>query len=204
MKIIIVKTAVFIFLLHLTACQSRDEFQFTNSDISFQIYPIKDKFLVAINTSGEGVRKLSILAKDAIIIDEIVMENEPFEISSIKNDTIVVRFFVGDLRLFKPWFNNTNNKTEKIDKYHIQYTYIESRGGSTSKQVNFDSFLVSKPDYNISFYSKGKIVSNAFTGNLDVYKDKLELFEVESNNVVTFIPNNSQDIKKYINKFFLE
>jgi len=65
----------------ISACKREKFSSFENGEIHYQIFKNKDCVLRAVNTDGEGVRKLELFSNEGRLVDEITIENEPFEIS---------------------------------------------------------------------------------------------------------------------------
>lgn len=124
-----------------TSCNSKEFYRIEGSDISYQIYPTKEGILRAVNTDGEGVRKLQLFSSTGDLVEEVSMHNEPFLINKWEKNSIEIKFLVNDLKLFKPWYEKNMYKPNKLGKYAISYNYQIVLGGNIRNRIVIDSFL---------------------------------------------------------------
>lgn len=202
MKMIVYVAAICLFAL-LLSCNNHHFYKFDNPEVSFQIYPKKEGILKAINTNGEGARKLQLFTTNAKLSDEVIMHNEPFEISKWENNIVEVKFFVSDLRLFKPWFVENKFKPKKIGEYSINYTYVLSPGGSTIESSFVDSIYIDREVNSVSFFLDDNLLNRASIESIEVYRNKFRHYDYENNLIIEYRPKENSMIKEYMESIIL-
>lgn len=175
-------------------------YKFDQDDISFEIVPKKEGILRAINTEGEGARKLQFFSTNGKLLDEITVHNEPFAIRRWENDTIEIMFHIGDYALFEPWFKTNKYKPTKINNYNIIYSYKKISTINPSTRYDIDSFYINKDDHKVTLFSKNKLLNSVPIEEFTVYIDRFE-YEEFNNGTISCLEYFCQDqglIKKYM------
>jgi hypothetical protein len=188
--------------MSLFSCNNESFSKFKNPDTSFQIYLGKAGILRAVNTDGEGARRLQLFEADGKIVDEVIMHNEPFEISSWKNDLVEIKFLVNDLRLFKPWFETNKFKPNKIGDMTIKYSYEMATGSTIREQAAIDSFLIDRPSSKVMFFLKDSLLDEVPIESLLIYESRF-VYITMNNGLTTgidYAPNNKSLMNDFLNQ----
>jgi hypothetical protein len=189
--------------LFIVGCGDPNFNELEGSNVFYQVYP-GDKNIIRIRrTSGEGAPLVQLFDKKGIQLkNSIVTPMGIFLITSIKNDTLQVTYFVGqsDLEMFLPWFKTNRSNPRSIGQYSIHYNYEIHNKYSETKGSEIDSLNLDKKTQTTSLFLKGKLITIRPTYLLILKASELVAYDPK-NRAYTPYPLVNKDLAKdYLNK----
>jgi hypothetical protein len=173
-------------LLLLSSCSNKNIDDLQQLGSSIQLYPTKDGTLEAVNTDGEGTRRLKLLSKNGHVVEEITMHNEPFRISDWKGYVVRITYYTSDLSLFKPWYDTNKFKPLSIGQYSIVYDYkVVSESSSATSEIA-DSVRVDKTNNSISLFSNQKLLNQYPIPSVTFQDDRVSVSDFETHTVIDY------------------
>lgn len=156
------------------SCGEKEFTSFDSGETHYAIRHQNDFLLRSLNTNGEGVRKLQLFTKDGKLQAEQRMHNDPFRIESWTADTITVKYLVGDMRLFLPWFeNNIGREPSKLGGFNLRYSYEKIVGSHALAEYEIDSLSFQKEHYLVNLFNQKKLIASIPLDSLSIYREQL-------------------------------
>lgn len=191
-----------IIIVTVMSCAEKEFTSWDSPDTHYTIHHKNGFLLRSLNTDGEGVRKLQLFTNDGKLKEEQRMHNEPFFIETWTADTITVKYLVGDLSLFLPWFkDNISREPSKLGSFNIRYSYEKIMGSSALTEYESDSLSFKKDEYLVNLFNQKKLIASIPLDSLSIYREQLIHSKKTENGILI---GSRYTIEKHLGEQLLE
>ncbi|MBE9599491.1 hypothetical protein [Pedobacter sp. MC2016-24] len=189
--------------LFVVGCGNPNFNELEGPNVFYQVCPV-DKDIIRIRrTSGEGAPSVQLFdKKGSQLQNSIITPMGIFLVTSIKNDTLQVTYFVGqsDLEMFLPWFKTNRSNPYRIGQYSIHYSYEIHNKYSETKGSEIDSLIVDKKAQTTWLFLKGKLIDTRPTHLLILKSSELVAYDPKNKSYTPYPLVNKDLAKDYLNK----
>jgi hypothetical protein len=201
---------IFFLVLLIMGCNNKKPVDFCNfsnypddSEIYFQINIRSKEILVAVNTNGIGTGHLQLFKSNGELIEDVLMDNVPFEISKWDDNSVEITFFssIGIGMRMSDSLNHLKHENQfnpkKIGKYGIKYIYSYSYSGGSTKSITIDSVYIDRNRNIVDLFFKNSLIKELPIDFLQVYDDRfIDYSDIKSRIIIEYIIEDKRIIKK--------